>query len=97
MATEAQRLRSLELRLREVLGEEHARTLMENLPGSDIATKLDLGALEERMDLKLESLENRLLAAFRPELMHQTRLFFIGMAGSMSTVGALAVTAAKHG
>jgi hypothetical protein len=54
-------------------------------------------AHEERTDLKLESLENRLLATFRSELVHQTRTFFIGMVGSMATVGALAVTAAKLG
>jgi hypothetical protein len=113
MVLESQRLRSLERRLREVLGEEHARTLMENLPGTDMATRRDIDALErgidiklgalrsdideleERVDLKLESLENRLLAAFRSELMHQTRTFFIGMVGSMATVGVLAVTAAK--
>jgi polyhydroxyalkanoate synthesis regulator phasin len=132
MSLEPQRLRSLERRLREVLGEENASTLMDHLPDSAVATKSDMSvlksdmsglksdmsvlksdmsglksevsglksevsALEERVDFKLESLEHRLMAAFRSELMHQTRTFFIGMVGSMATVGALAVTAAKLG
>jgi hypothetical protein len=111
MSLEPQRLRSLERRLREVLGEENASTLMDHLPDWAVATKSDMSvlksemsglksemsALEERVDFKLESLENRLMAAFRSELMHQTRTFFIGMVGSMATVGALAVTAAKLG
>jgi hypothetical protein len=90
-------LRSLERRLREILGEQHARTLMEHLPRADLATKADLLSLEQRMDLKLESLEHRLLAAFRSELMYQTRTFTIGMVGSIATVGALAVAAGVLG
>lgn len=74
------------LRLEAVLGPEPAETLMELMPPvgwADVATKRDLDALEQRIDLrfeamdhkfeamdyKLDALEHKLLAAFRGELL----------------------------
>lgn len=75
------------LRLEEALGPESAETLMEALPPvgwADVATKRDLDALEHRiglrfegmdqrfegMDHRFEAMEQRLLATFRGELLN---------------------------
>jgi hypothetical protein len=50
----------LRRRLDDVLGPEATMTLMENLPGERAATKGDLNALEQRVDLKLDALEHKL-------------------------------------
>ena len=50
-------------RLEEVLGEPEAATMMAHLPPvgwAEVATKRDLDALEERMDLRLAGLEERM-------------------------------------
>ncbi len=74
------------LRLEQALGPESAETLMELLPPvgwADVATKRDLDALEDRMNLRFELVdqrfgmldqrfeasENKLLAGFRGELL----------------------------
>lgn len=54
-------------RFDEVLGDEHADTMMALLPPvgwADVATKHDLAALEERIDLRIDSLEWRMQAGF---------------------------------
>ncbi|HEX5615141.1 MAG TPA: hypothetical protein VFZ83_08295 [Acidimicrobiia bacterium] len=62
------------VKLEQILGREEATTLMEHLPPvgwADVATKRDLDALEERMDLRFASVEHRielLRAEFRAEL-----------------------------
>jgi hypothetical protein len=60
------------LRLEQVLGPASAETLMEMMPPvgwADVATKHDLAALEQRLDLRVDVLEHKLLAAFRGELL----------------------------
>jgi len=50
-------------RLEEVLGEPEAATMMAHLPPvgwAEVATKRDLDALEERMDLRFAGLEERM-------------------------------------
>jgi hypothetical protein len=53
----------LYLRLEEALGPDAATTLMEHLPPvgwADVATKRDLDSLEQRLDMRFGSLEERL-------------------------------------
>ena len=96
-------------KLEHVLGHEKARILMGYLPPvgwADVATKRDLDALAERNERdhkaladrfgeKLESTEQRLLATFRAELLHQTRTMIFAMLTAMASIGALAFAAAR--
>jgi len=82
MALDERARRELFLRLEQALGPESAEALMEMLPPvgwADVATKRDLDALEERMNLRFdlvdqrfEASEHKLMAAFRGELLAQT-------------------------
>lgn len=47
-------------RLEEVLGEEHATTLMEYPPPEEVATKRDLEGLEERLTLRISGVKGRM-------------------------------------
>jgi hypothetical protein len=108
MALDERARHELFLRLQQVLGDQ-ADTLMEMLPSvgwADVATKRDLDALEERMNLRFErvdqrfeTLEHKLLAAFRGELLStvgaQTRTLVIANIGTVLSLAALAFGAAK--
>jgi hypothetical protein len=93
------------LRLEAVLGPESAETLMEMMPPvgwADVATKRDLDALEQRMDLRFEASEQTLLAAFRKELLAQssvittqTRTLVMANLGAVLSVAVLAFGAAR--
>jgi hypothetical protein len=93
------------LRLEAVLGPESAETLMEMMPPvgwADVATKRDLDALEQRMDLRFEASEQTLLAAFRKELLAQsnvitaqTRTLVMANFGAVLSVAVLAFGAAR--
>ncbi|HEV7864902.1 MAG TPA: hypothetical protein VGR20_19530 [Acidimicrobiia bacterium] len=97
------------MRLEQLLGPESAETLMEMMPPAgwaDVATKRDLDALEQRMDLRFEASEHKLLAAFRGELLAavtaqtniisaQTRTLVMANLGAVLSVAALAFGAAR--
>jgi hypothetical protein len=113
------------LRLEEVLGPGSAETLMEMMPPvgwADVATKRDLDALEERVGLRfeivdqrflalgqrLETLEHKLVAGFRAELLAavgaqsqlisaQTKTLVMANIGAVGSMAALAFGAAKLG
>ena len=79
MALDERARHELFLRLEQVLGAEPAETLMELMPPvgwADVATKRDLDALEQRIELRFEAMDHRfdglrheLVATFRGELL----------------------------
>ncbi len=112
MALDERARHELFLRLEQVLGAESAETLMEMMPPvgwADVATKRDLDGLEERMNLRFEAMEHKLLAAFRGELLGQanlitaqsqlitaqTRTLLIANVGTVVSLAALAFGVAK--
>lgn len=94
-------------RVEAVLGPQSAEAMMELLPPvgwADVATKHDLGAieerfdlrlaaLEERFDLRLTALENRLGARFSDQVNAQTRSLMFALVGTVTSVGALVIAA----
>lgn len=75
---------------------------MEHLPPvgwGDVATKQDLDHLESRIDVRLDALEQRLLATFRAELNAQTRTMVLASVTATTTsvvaVAGLAFAAAR--
>ncbi len=60
MSVEERSRLAMRRRLEEVLGEEHATTLMEYLPPEELATKRDLEGLEQRLTLRISGLEGRM-------------------------------------
>ncbi|HZQ78669.1 MAG TPA: hypothetical protein VFE55_15140 [Acidimicrobiia bacterium] len=112
MALDDRARHELFLRLEQALGPESAETLVEMMPPvgwADVATKRDLDALEERMNLRFEivdqrfdALEHKLLAAFRGELLAQsniitaqTRTLLVANVGTILSLAALAFGIAK--
>ncbi len=102
MSVDERSRHKLHARLEEVLGPEEAAVWMEHLPPvgwADVATKRDLDQLSVATKRDLESLEYKLRAAFREELLHQTRTFILAMWTSVLTavlaVGGLSFAAAR--
>lgn len=102
MVLDERSLHELYLRLEEVLRPEAAATLMEHLlPAgwADVATTRDLDALEQRLELRFEALEHKLMASFRGELQTaltaQGRQLAITLAGTAGALSALAFAVAR--
>jgi hypothetical protein len=84
----------LYLRLEEVLGSEEAGTLMKQLPPgghANLATKHDLASLEERMALRMESLQHQLEA----RIDRSARGLIVWMSGMVLATGGLAFAAGR--
>ena len=112
MAVDERSRHELYRRLEEVLGPEAATTLIEHLPPvgwAGVATKHDLAALEERMELRFARVDERfngvdgrinamgseLRAAFEHELRAQTTTVMFGLVGVVLTMAALAFALAR--
>jgi hypothetical protein len=109
MTISEQSRHALFVRLESVLGEEAALTLMEHLPPvgwADVATKRDLdqlhvltqrdialGAAEIRDEM--HQLETSLREEIHSSMAAQTRTLVFTVLGSMATMGALTISAAR--
>lgn len=91
MAADGASRHQLHLRLDEVLGPKDAMTLMASLPPDDGTPVVTRGYL----DLRLEALEQRLMAAIHREIAVQTRIFVIAMMTGTLTTASLAFAAAR--
>ncbi|MGH2702074.1 MAG: hypothetical protein ACRDJ2_09910 [Actinomycetota bacterium] len=69
MATDEQSLGALSHKLSEVLGKEHADTLMRHLPRDEPAAKRDLVDLERRLDRRFEQIDARFEQVARSDQM----------------------------
>jgi hypothetical protein len=99
MAIEERDRLALHRRLEQVLGSEHAVTLVASLPPSDdrVATGRDVARLEARMDhleARMDRLEARMDGLY-VEIRAQTRTYLIANTGLIATVAALAFGAAR--
>lgn len=98
MAIDERTRHELFLKLEDVLGPEEATTLMEHLPPvgwADVATKRDLDQLEIRMENRFETLEHKLTAAYRAEMISQTRTMIFTTMSTLVSVAGLAFAAAR--
>lgn len=105
MTTRAPKRDTLYQRLREVLGNDQAATLMELLPEhrDRLATKSDMKRIDQRfehvdsrmdqLDRRMEKFEDRLWD-LQEALRAQTRTYIAASVGSTLSVGALAFAAA---
>ena len=85
-------------KLEAVLGTEEASILMEHLPPvgwADVATKHDLDALGELLRQSIDTLEQRVLATMRAEMIQQTRTVVFAMLTLFVSFGGLALAAAR--
>jgi hypothetical protein len=82
--------------LEELMGTERADALMGLLPPvgwADVATKHDLGALEERIGLRFEALEHRIEGRLHAELRSQMRTLFFGLLTALLTMASVCIAA----
>lgn len=85
---------ALHARLRDVLGDEEATTLMAALPGSDRTQLVTTADLDRGLsEVRVEVAEVR--ADLRGEMALQTRTLVVALIGSNATLAALAFAAAR--
>lgn len=101
MATEQQRA-AIRDHLARMWSPELAEAFMESFSPhrwDDLATKADVRAAvresEQRIDLKMDAMEHRLLAEMRRLSVDQTRLLFFAMIGAVFTTATLAFAAVR--
>lgn len=85
-------------RLDEALGPKAAEVLMAHLPPvgwADVATKHDLAALEERMSLRFEKVEERVIGRIHAEVAGQSRTMIFAMMSLILTAVLLTYTAGR--
>ena len=81
----------------ELMGRTHTATLMGHLPPTgwgDVATKADLDHLEERIQLRMEALEHRLMGSIA-EKNRQTVVAAVAMMFSQTTILATLILATR--
>jgi hypothetical protein len=86
----------LYLALEQAVGTEQADTVMGLLPPvgwADVATKHDLAALEERMNLRFDAFEHRFDAKLEAGLRSQTHALFGGLLTALLTMAAVCIAA----
>lgn len=99
MTTETPRV-ALYQRLTEVLGPDHASTLMTYLPSNEPATKSDIRELGQRLSQRMDRIETRLnhydlrFDNLHEAMRQQTRTFIFATTGTMVTLSAVAFGAA---
>lgn len=96
MAIDERARHELYAAIEELIGTERADTLMGLLPPvgwADVATKHDLAALEERIDLRFDRFEARLDAKLERELRTQTRTLFFGLLTALFTMTSICIGA----
>ena len=87
-------------RLAEVLGADHASTLMMYLPHDEPVTKSDIRALETRLGQRIDRIETRLNGRevrfdnLHEALRQQTRTFVFATIGAMTSLSVIAFGAA---
>jgi hypothetical protein len=98
MAVDERARHRLYERLEAVLGPEEATILMEHLPPvgwADVATKRDLDALGAVLRQSMETMEQRILATTRADLLQQTRTLLVAFLGFGLSISGLAFAAAR--
>lgn len=89
---------ALHERARDALGVEAAATMMELLPPvgwADVARRSDLDQLEERLELKLEAQEHRILEAMQASFAAQNRALVATFAATAVGFGGLLLAAIR--
>jgi hypothetical protein len=100
MAVDEEARHELYTELRQLLGPQHSRTLMEHLPPTgwaDVATRRDLDAAVATLRLDVEATRHEIVATLRGEMTVQTRGLIFSMLAVVFTAVSLAFTAARIG
>src|SRR4051812_30400940 len=96
MAIDERARHDLYVVLEGLVGTERADTLMGLLPPvgwADVATKHDLDALEQRMNLRFEKVELHFDAKLEGTLRAQMRTLFLGLFTAMATMTSICIAA----